>query len=200
MTYPSSSRKPLPLTYEEVVEALGIKILPAEENDNFLSDLIGLEEPKKYLRQTLNLYHNPDDPKNKKATLYRKFIFAGDSGSGRAVTAYTFAKEADLPIIVINCEKFVTEKPVTLVKGLKEVFDKYPKAVVLFKKFEYIGTLDDNKSIPVYSHIHDYINRYTDSFFFACTPSLVQFPEFVVSREGFNIILSFYFYFSVIFI
>lgn len=184
-------QKATPLTYDEVVEALGIRIVPPEENDNLLENVIGLEEVKKYLNQSLEIFKNPNDPKNKKATLYRNFLFVGEAGAGRTMTAFAFAKEANLPIIVINSEKFVSEKPIALVKGLREVLDKHSPAVVLFKKFEYINELDVDKTINVFSKVSDYLNYYSNNFFFASTIPETPLMDVILSKDAFKVMLGF---------
>lgn len=184
-------RKPVALTYEEVVESLGIKVVSPEENDNLMENIIGLEEAKKYLNQTLELYNHPNDSKNLKATMYKNIFFVGTLGSGRAVMSYAFAKALNLPIVVINSEKIVNERPTALMKGLKEVFEKHNPAVYMFKKFEYIGALPDEKSLGIYSKLRDYISTYSNCFFIACIPPETVISDIIFAKEAFNLILPF---------
>lgn len=179
------------LSYKRVVERLGIKILPPEENDNFMKDVVGLAEPKKYLSQTLELLKNPDKPENQMATLNRKFVFVGNTGVGKALMAYAFAKEANLPIIVIEAEKFVNEKYFSLIEGFKLVLDQHQPSVVLLKDIEYTTQLDTEKTISLLSTLTDYLNSYTDCIFITTISSAVILPEFILSEKGFNLNLTF---------
>lgn len=186
----STSKKGI-MTYEEIVEALNVKVLPVEENDNYLDNIIGLVEPKKYLKQTLEFFKKPEIYKNKKVTIYRKFIFIGRSGVGKVMTAYAFAKEANLPIIVVDMEKFVVHTPLVLMKNFKQVLDAHKPAVVLLKNIEYVAMLEMEKQVPVFSTLCNYLNTYTDCFFFATMASTCAFPEFAISENGFNTVLTF---------
>ena len=186
----STSKKGI-MTYEEIVEALNVKVLPVEENDNYLDNIIGLVEPKKYLKQTLEFFKKPEIYKKKKVTIYRKFIFIGRSGVGKVMTAYAFAKEANLPIIVVDMEKFVVHTPLVLMKNFKQVLDAHKPAVVLLKNIEYLAMLEMEKQVPVFSTLCNYLNTYTDCFFFATMASTCSFPEFAISENGFNTVLTF---------
>lgn len=180
------------LSYDETLDLLGIKVILPEENNKSFDTIIGLKEPKKYLSQTLEFIKHPDEPKFQNATVYRKFLCAGENGSGRTLIATAFAKEADLPIIIIiHCEKFVAEKPMTLVNNLIQIFEKHRPCVVLFKKFEYIMNLGNTKAITVYSKINDYMNSLEDCYFFASADNHSRISELVFGREGLNFALPF---------
>lgn len=184
-------RSSAPLNYKQVVKLLGIKILPPEENDNSFDKLVGLSEPKKYLTQILELLKNRDKPENQMATLNRKLLFLGNTGVGKALTAYAFAKEANLPIIVIEGEKFVNEKYSALIHSLKVVLDQHKPAVVLLKDIEYILNLGEDKSISLFSKLTDYLNTYTDCVFITTLSTIVTLPEFLLSDKGFTLGLNF---------
>lgn len=184
-------RSSVPLNYKQVVKLLGIKIVPPEENDNHLNSLVGLSEPKKYLTQILELLKNKDKPENQMATLNRKLVFIGKTGVGKALTAYAFAKEANLPIIEIESEKFVNEKYSALINSLKVVLDQHKPAVVLLKDIEYILNLGEDKSISVLAKLTDYLNTYTDCIFITTISSQVVLPEFILSDKGFTLGLCF---------
>jgi len=183
--------KPQVLPYEEVVDLLGIKVILPEENGKSFDAIIGLKEGKKQLSQLIDFIKKPHDHKYQNAIFRRKFMCAGVQGSGRNLLATAFAKEANLPLIVINCEKFVIDKPMTLVANLKQVFEKYHPCVVLFKKYEYITKLDKGKNINVYSKINDYMNYFNDSYFFASANPLAEICEIAYGKDAFQTLLQF---------
>lgn len=179
------------MTYEEIIDALKVKILLPEENDNFFKNIIGLKEPKKYLSQTLQFLQHPEVYGNKKITFYRKFALLGASGVGKAMCAYAFAKEAELPIIVVEAEKFVARNADSLMHNFQEVLKKHNPAVVLIKEMGYLSRLENEKFISVFSKLCDWMNTYTNIVFFATVSFTAPFPEFVLSETGFNMELTF---------
>lgn len=186
-----NSKSSVPMSYEEIIEALDVKILPPEENDNFLDNIIGLENPKKYLKQILEFYNNPENYKDYNMTMFRKFLLIGQEGVGKAMTTYAFAKEANLPIVVIEADRFVTPNALTLMKNFSVVLDKHRPAVVLLKNIAYISELSDEKSTAVYTKLCDYLVNYEDCFFFTTLATYASFPENLFSEKGFNTTLIF---------
>lgn len=179
------------MSYEEVMKALGITIILPEDNDKTMDAIIGLPEAKKHLSLSLKIINNPDNLQYQKAKKYRNFLFAGEQGSGRSLIARAFAKEANFPFIEFNCERLVVDKPVSLINSFEQILQKFNPAVIHLKKIDSVMKLPVNKYTTVYSKLKDYLNNYSDCFFFASAELDAKIPDIIFSKDGFNFILPF---------
>ena len=185
------SKKSTTMSYKEIMETLNIKVIQPEENFSHMSDIVGLTMPKEFLSQTASFLNKPNDPKTQKATIVNSYILIGRNGSGRSTIAHAFAKEVNLPIVIINSEKFVSEKATILAKNLDIVLAKHHPAVIMFKNFEYVNTLADEKQVFVYSKILDCLERYTDCVFFVCVIPQTELLEVFYNKDAFETCLQF---------
>lgn len=174
-------------SYTKIVKTLGIKIVPPEENDNHMKDIVGQSQTKKYLNQSIEIYKNPNDPKNKIATFHHNFLIVGNEGCGKTRIAYTLAKEVNLPIVVINSEKFISKEAISLIKKLDIVLKKHHPAVILLKKFEYLNNLTDGKDIEFFSIIYDYLQIYKDCFFIISSTPEGEISPFLCNKDAFSV-------------
>lgn len=181
------------MPYEELLEVLNVKILSPEENDNFFKDIIGLKDAKKQLQQLLKFTQHPEFALQNKIALHKNFIFLGPEGVGKVKMACTFAKEANLPIVIVESERFLSESPIKLMRNFEQILKKNSNSVILLKNFDYFSTLDIDKSTPILSKLCNYFKTYPSCFFFATisTAAIAVLPKLIFEDDGFDAILSF---------
>lgn len=181
------------MSVEDLIEALDIEIINPEDNKITLNNVVGLNEPKKYVTHSINVFKNPNSDKYKNATLLRKFMFMGPDGAGKTMLATAMAKELNLPIIIVKSENFINSKALLLMEDFQIILEKYSPAVVLFKNFTYTCSLvKDTKNFPFFATLVNYTKLYNYCFF-VTTISIhnAPFPQFFVENDAFNIQLDF---------
>ena len=175
---------------EEVVEMLQVKTLLPKDNDNFFKNIIGNTTIVKYFTNMVKLLKSESAIKGI-GTYHPSFLLLGVSGIGKALTVYSFAKEMDLPIVVIDSEKLLQDFSVKIVNGIKSVIAQYDKCVVLFKDVNYSNMLDEDKMTAFLSKLCNIKNSFPRSFFFASASQFAFYPQFFFGAEGFNNRVSF---------
>lgn len=188
----SSSIKKGLIPYEELLEILNVKFLSPEENDNFFQDIIGLKEPLRQLQQVIKFWKHPEISLQKNIKIPHNFIFIGPTGVGKAKIAYAFAKETELPIIVIDSERFLSESPIKLMRNFEQILKKNSSAVILLKNLVYFSSIGQDKLAPVFSKFCSYFKAYPNCFFFATLSSgATELPALILSDDGFDAVLAF---------
>ena len=177
------------MSLNELYSTLDIKILSPEENDNFFQGIIGLDEAKRKLSQVIKHFRNENGKTLRRIKIPHNFIFLGAEGIGKTKMACAFAKEANLPIIVVSAEKFISQSPIKLMKNFERVLQENDHAVVLIKEIEYLATLDIEKSTPVFSLLCDYLENYKECFFIATISTMGELPRFMFSEGRFDAII-----------
>ena len=185
------ARKPEEFTIEDVCELLKVKILPSEENDNFFKDIIGNTDIVKSMTEIVNILKTGKSTEILGKDFHPSFLLLGVEGIGKCLTAYAFAKEMELPIIVFDIEKLLQDFSTKMVRGIKRLIEAHRPCVVLFKEVSFISELDSEKAISFYSKICSIKNSFPDSFFFASASTTTEFPSFFVKDEGFETIFSY---------
>ena len=176
---------------EEIIELLKIKTLLAKDNDNYFRNIIGNTNVVKYFTKLVKLLKSKKKVEGLKANYHPSFLLLGVEGLGKALTTYSFAKEMNLPIVVIDTEKLLQDYSNKIIQGIKNVIAQYKKCVVLFKDVNYVCQLDSDKSVSLYSKICNIKNSFPESFFFASASETAAYPQFFFGAEGFNVHLSF---------
>lgn len=179
------------LTLEQLMNVLNIEVYDPDEISVLLKDIVGHEEPKKYLNLSLSIAKDPHNPIFEKATLCKSFFFCGGQGVGKKTTAMAFAKELDLPIIIVNMDRFINEDASLLINNFRKVIQEFSPCVVLFNNIEYTLNLKENRLI-ILSKILEYLNKFK-SCFFITTASVYEetLYNYLLSSDGFKQILSF---------
>ncbi|MBR3281458.1 MAG: hypothetical protein IKI57_06475 [Clostridia bacterium] len=175
---------------EEVVEKIQVKTLLPQDNDNFFKDIIGNTNIVKYFSNMVRLLKRKRPIKGL-GSYHPSFLLLGVSGIGKALTVYSFAKEMNLPIVVIDSEKLLQDFSIKIVNGLKGVIAQFDKCVVLFKDVNYSNMLDEGKMTSFLSKICQIKNSFPRSFFFASASQFAFYPQFFFGAEGFNNKVSF---------
>ena len=176
---------------EEVSELLQIKVLLPQDNDNFFKNIIGNTEIVSYFTQIVKILKSEETIKGLGDRFHPSFLLLGIVGIGKALTVYSFAKEMELPIIVIDTEKLLQDFSAKMIKSIKTFLEQYDKCVVLFKDVNYIDQLDSDKSVSLFSKLCNIKNSFPDSYFFASASETFAYPQFFYGNEGFDTKLSY---------
>lgn len=187
----SSALNAQPYTPQEVTELLELKTLMPEDNDNFFKNMIGNKEVVNYFTNLIKLFKGGHSLEFFGKTFHPSFLLLGVEGTGKALTAYTFANEMELPIIVIESQKLLQDYSTRMIKGIKQILSQYPKSVVLFKDVNYGGQLDSDKSAVFFSNLCNIKNSFPESFFFATASITSCYPSFFYGPDGFDNSLSY---------
>ena len=177
---------------KETIDLLEIKYLPPEENDNFFKNMIGNKEIVKYFTQLLKVFKSVDGLEMLGDAFQPAFFLLGPDGIGKALTVYCFAKEMELPIIVIDTEKLMQDFSNKIFMRLKSLINT-GRCVVLFKDVSYAAlNLTEEKKVQFFSKICNLVNSCEEySFFFASASFTANYPSFWTSAEGFNNVLTY---------
>ena len=176
---------------EEVVELLQVKTLLPKDNDNFFKNIIGNTTIVNYFTNIVKLLKSESAIEGLDKEFHPSFLLLGVVGIGKALTAYSFAKEMNLPIIVIDTEKLLQDFSNKIIKGIKSVIGQYERSVVLFKDVNYCDQLESDKAISLFSKLCNIKNSFPKSFFFASASETAAYPQFFYGSEGFDTRLSF---------
>ena len=176
---------------EEVVEMLQVKTLLPKDNDNFFKNIIGNTSIVNYFTSMVKLLKSESAIEGLGTEFHPSFLLLGVVGIGKALTVYSFAKEMELPIIVIDTEKLLQDFSNKVIKGIKSIIEQYDRSVVLFKDVNYCDQLDSDKAISLFSKLCNIKNSFPKSFFFASASETAAYPQFFYGNEGFNTRLSF---------
>ena len=187
----SSSLNAQPYTEQEVRELLELKLLMPEDNDNLFKNMIGNKEVVKYFTNLVKLFKSNRSLEFFGKAFHPSFLLLGVEGTGKALTAYTFANEMELPIFVIESEKLLQDYSTRMIKGIKQILSQYDRSVVLFKDVNYGGHLDTDKSAVFFSNLCNIKNSFPESFFFATASITASYPSFFYGPDGFDNSLSF---------
>lgn len=120
-----------------------------EEIKITFNGLIGLENAKEDLKDIVNYIKDPSSFDALGIRPHMHYLIQGPAGSGKTSLAYAVAREANIPIVVVNCKSFAIEKSRSF-KLLKKVFaeaSSYEHSVVLFKNFEGFFQVNDSFQI-----------------------------------------------------
>lgn len=111
--------------------------------------LIGLENAKEDLKDVVAYIKDPTSFEKLNIRPHMHYLIQGPAGSGKTSLAYAVAREANIPIVVVNCKSFAIEKSRSF-RLLKEIFAEatsYKHSVVLFKNFEGFFQVSDSFQI-----------------------------------------------------
>ena len=126
-----------------------VTVYNPDEIEITFNGLIGLENAKEDLKDVVSYIKDPASFDKLGIRPHMHYLIQGPSGSGKTSLAYAVAREANIPIVVVNCKAFADEKSRSF-KLLKTAFataaaNEY--AVLLFKNFE--GFFQVNESFKV---------------------------------------------------
>ena len=172
----------------------GIKVVTSSDNDNMLSNVIGHTSIKEELSNTIRLlkeFYNP----NSSVMPYTRFILLGPPGTGKATTVFGFAKDADLPIVVIDANSLVDKKMrSSILKYYFKILNSFPKAVALIKDFEYCNNSSSEKLENDYivfcrNLLHKIL--YSNAIVFLTLSATCGLPSFMLEEGAFERVFNF---------
>jgi len=182
------------LTIDEVREQLELRIVEPQDNDNYFANIIGNRDIITYFSQVASDYNN--DTKDGQAELsesdyHPSFILIGAEGIGKTLTAFSFAKEVNLPILIINTENLFVDFSRKMFQGIKSVIESIAPCVVLVKDLNNASQLTEENQGRLYTELKRLKNTQQDSFFFVSFSATTAYPSFFVSEDGFDTSLSY---------
>ena len=118
-----------------------------------LEEVFAHKECKKELQSLLHFLKDPQKYYDFGATPHTKYLLVGDYGIGKKTLVCAIAKEAELPVIIIEptffCSIDVMEiHMIALHNEVTQLLQKYPNCILLFKNVEYWLSVDKASSIP----------------------------------------------------
>lgn len=176
-----------PLTIEEVIDLVKLKVVSPTENDNLLSNIVGLKDNKDYFSQIISLIKENADFR-----FYPNMLFLGPSGTGKTTSAFAIAKELDVPIIVIDTQKLVSVIPDHKVmnrvfEGINSLLEKTGDCVVLFKEIQYVNTFEHNMNVTLCTKICELLSNFKNNLFIASSSQeRNEFHAFFIGQDGFD--------------
>lgn len=108
-------------------------------------DLIGLDNAKEELKDIVQYVKNPSKFQEFGVTPYLHYLINGPTGCGKTSLAYAIAKEADIPVIMVECLEFVSTKKNSfkLLNDLFKTASSHKISVLLLKNFDKLFSIDD---------------------------------------------------------
>lgn len=186
-----NSGKKKEYTIDQVKKKLRPKILLPDDNDNFFKSIIGHKDIVDQLTETVALLTSGSDIQILGVNYHPSFVLLGMQGVGKTITAFAFAKEMNLPIIAINCERIVQDYSEELFEGLIKLIESVGRCVVMFKEIQFFANMKTEESVPIYNMILDVKDSFPDSFFIVSASVTTTYPSYFMGEEGFDTIISF---------
>lgn len=120
----------------------GLDILEQKMTHVHLSDLIVSVDIEEKIKRVINEYHKKNLLRKNGLMNRSKLLLAGDSGTGKTMTASVIANELYLPLYVIQFDRLITKYMGETSAKLRQVFDqiKEIRGVYLFDEFDAIGS------------------------------------------------------------
>lgn len=111
------------------------------ENVDSLSDIILDNEVEKRIKRILNEYSQKSKLNKFGLSNRRKILLEGNPGTGKTMTARVIASELNLPLYIVQLDKFMTKYMGETSIKLRQIFDfiSQYEAVYLFDEFDAIG-------------------------------------------------------------
>jgi len=166
------------------IKQLGIKILKPEENDNTFETIIGNERVVKRFSRLVEIFSNPSV--YDVSIISKNFMLIGETGVGKALMTYAFAKELNIPIICIDSEKLVSCPPEIAFTEISRVIEENRPCVVFFKELDYLEVLEADKALNYYSNIVAICQNYDDCYFFTSISSTLELYQFFIEQGAFD--------------
>lgn len=186
-----NSAKQKGYTIAQVKKKLRPKILMPADNDNYFKNIIGNKDIVEQLTEIVNLLNSGSQIEVLGIPFHPSFVMLGMQGVGKTITTFAFAKEMNLPIIAINCEKIVQDYSEEMFDGIMKLIRSVGKCVVMFKEIQFFASLETEKNIPIYNMILDVKDAFPDSFFFVSASITTTYPLYFMGEEGFDTMISF---------
>lgn len=187
-----NSSKKKEYTVEEVKKKLRPKILLPADNDNYFKNIIGNKDIVDQLSKIVELFTLGSTVEILGSIFHPAFVLIGMPGVGKTLTTFAFAKEMNLPIVVINCERILQDYSEEMFDGIKKLLNTIGRCVVMFKEIQFFANLESEKFIPIYNMILDVKDAFPESFFFASASVTTTYPSYFMSDEdGFDTKISF---------
>jgi len=107
-----------------------------------LEDLILRDDLKERLKRIFEEYKQQDKLRSHGFQNRRKILLAGESGTGKTMTAGVLSNTLKLPLFTIQVDKLITKHMGETSSKLREIFEviKNNKGVYLFDEFDAIGS------------------------------------------------------------
>ncbi len=186
-----SKRKTSEVTPEQVKKKLRIKIVMPADNDNYFKDIIGNKRIVNEFVEIAKILKSPQANSILGSEFHPSFFLLGLEGIGKVLTTFAFAKEMELPIIVIDIEKLLQDCSDEVFEAITELVRPLDPCVVLYKGVEYGSQLEVEKSVALYTQLCMLKNTFPNSYFFASASQTTAYPPFFISDEGFTRIIQF---------
>lgn len=123
-----------------------VTVYMPEEITITFDGLIGLENAKDDLKDVVTYIKDPASFDKLGIRPHMHYLIQGPPGNGKTSLAYAVAREANIPIVVVNCKAFADEKSRSF-KLLKAAFAEaasFDHSVLLFKNFEGFFQVNDS--------------------------------------------------------
>lgn len=187
----SSTSKKKEYTIDQVKKKLRPKILMPEDNDNFFKNIIGNKDIVEQLTEIVALLNSGSEIEILGVPYHPSFVMLGMQGVGKTLTTFAFAKEMNLPIIAINCERIVQDYSEEMFEGIIKLVRSVGKCVVMFKEIQFFANMKTEDSISIYNMILDVKEAFPESFFFVSASVTTTYPAYFMGEEGFDTMISF---------
>lgn len=133
-------------------------VIPPEDIRYGFNDIFGLQKCKEELQNILHFLKNPDMYSERGVIPYCKYLLMGAEGVGKTTLASAVAKEANLPLVIVEPWFFCCkDKECEIIEDLfilvDELCEQNSNCVLLFKAIEYTVEIPQEQFLPVMGRI-----------------------------------------------
>jgi len=176
---------------ELIMNNSNYKVIHPENIKVGLEEIFGHQECKKELKSLLHFLKDPQKYYNFGVVPHTKYLIAGDYGIGKKTLVCAIAKEAELPVIIVEptcfCNMEVLDAYLeALCKEVAQLLENYPNCVLMFKNVEYWLSMENENSIPSIERLKGFFKIFQEIIAFATLSQTIAIPHMFMDSEGFT--------------
>lgn len=175
---------------EKKLKSKLISVTFPEKIEVTFSSIYGHEKEVEILKDIVN-YFSPNT--STKFKPHASYVISGPVGIGKASMVYALSKEANIPIIMIDCSVFRVNSIKETSKTLKLIFDTARKlrdnvggAIIAFNNSHEIDMMEDD-AVIFYSYLMKNLYDFDDIYMFLLTAKdVVVLPAMIIDNNLFT--------------
>ena len=178
-------------TSELVMNNSNYKIIHPKEIQVGIDDVFGHKECKKELKSLLHFLKEPQKYYNIGVMPYTKYLITGGYGVGKTTLICAIAKEADLPVIIIEptffCDPDVLDEcMMSLCEDVTQILQEYPNCVLMFQNVEHWLSFEDEIVVPCIERMMGFFKLFPGIIAFATLSQTILLPHMFIESQAFS--------------